>query len=70
MQKPILAVEAIPARCDQCRWFWRKDDSAPDEGGSCRRYPPQMMALDDDVVSIFPSVLPAIACGEFLPVLH
>lgn len=67
MKSPL---EQMPDRCDQCRFFRRDEDAPQDEGGSCRRYPPKVMGLGNEFVTVFPSVPPAISRGEFSPRLH
>lgn len=51
--------------CPQCRHFRRIPDT--EEGfGTCRRYPPQVIADDDgDPASVFPLVNANACCGEF-----
>lgn len=71
MNKTELSpLEAMPDRCDQCRYFRRREDAPANDNGSCRRYPPVLIHIDGDVAAAFPSVSPAISCGEFSPVLH
>ena len=63
---------AMPDRCNQCRMFWRAEDAAIDEGGICRRYPPQALVNPSDggVFTLYPHVNPATWCGEFSPRTH
>lgn len=54
--------------CKDCHHFKPRDEEA-DSGGSCRRYPPQMVFLieEEQTVSAFPLVDATHWCGEFKP---
>lgn len=59
-------VKPIPEICKNCR-FWKpsRKVESKSEFGSCRRYPPEVIIYDDQVVSMNPVTEWKESCGEF-----
>ena len=52
--------------CGNCA-FWHQPPNSglPDDGGLCRRYPPQLMKVDSGANFYFPSMMRIAWCGEW-----
>lgn len=46
--------------CENCR-FWLEYD---EDGGFCRRFPPECVVVDDDLHALQPKVMHRDWCGE------
>lgn len=58
--------EAMPAdcmpKCASCAFF---DIEPKDDVGICRRYPPKVVVVNDEIEMVVPATLPSDWCGEF-----
>lgn len=53
-------------RCDKCRWWVRIPTPNYEQGGICKRFPPQVVISSTGMpLSLFPRTLPEDWCGQY-----
>ena len=56
----------VDAMCQGCR-YWFGDSSVGNKEGECHFYPPQVVVVDEDILTYWPEVSPDDYCGQFAP---
>lgn len=65
MDQPNFTADVKPRIvCAMCRHWKRGADEEP--VGECKRFPPQMFVISDEVHTAFPVTSESQSCGEFV----